>query len=327
MRCSTRIRLAILLFTCAVALIEGANIPKDIRKKPGKCPHIKNMERECPLPVDVQNMVEFNNFLMSIAECLFDGDCSGADKCCFDGCKTKCTKVEQPKIDELHPGKCPAIEKSDGSNCDYTDDSLDHAKCLRDKECKQDEKCCFDGCYVKCIKVSPEAHPGICPPVTVSAEKKCPQNHGTDSTGEILQELPACFKDDDCNSTAKCCSDGCKLECVVPILPKPGVKLKQDLDTLIKSAESTKKRPELLLEVQQTKYSLENDTLKDIELVNPTESTARKPNMSLELQRTFVMIKPDGVRRGLISEIINRFERKGYKLVAMKLTKVFIVYS
>ena len=33
------------------------------------------------------------------------------------------------------------------------------------------------------------------------------------------------------------------------------------------------------------------------------------------------MIKPDGVQRGLIGEIIKRFEAKGYKLVAMKLTK------
>jgi len=33
------------------------------------------------------------------------------------------------------------------------------------------------------------------------------------------------------------------------------------------------------------------------------------------------MIKPDGVQRGLIGDIIARFERKGYKLVAMKLTR------
>jgi nucleoside-diphosphate kinase len=32
------------------------------------------------------------------------------------------------------------------------------------------------------------------------------------------------------------------------------------------------------------------------------------------------MIKPDGVQRNLVGEIIKRFEAKGYKLVAMKLT-------
>lgn len=39
------------------------------------------------------------------------------------------------------------------------------------------------------------------------------------------------------------------------------------------------------------------------------------------MERTYIMIKPDGVQRGLTGEIIKRFEQKGYKLVAMKLTK------
>ncbi|KAI3710699.1 hypothetical protein L2E82_40488 [Cichorium intybus] len=38
-----------------------------------------------------------------------------------------------------------------------------------------------------------------------------------------------------------------------------------------------------------------------------------------QMERTFIAIKPDGVQRGLISEIIARFERKGFKLVAIKL--------
>ncbi|KAJ2163185.1 nucleoside diphosphate kinase Ndk1 [Coemansia sp. RSA 552] len=36
-------------------------------------------------------------------------------------------------------------------------------------------------------------------------------------------------------------------------------------------------------------------------------------------ERTFIAVKPDGVQRGLISDIIGRFERRGYKLVGMKL--------
>jgi len=35
-------------------------------------------------------------------------------------------------------------------------------------------------------------------------------------------------------------------------------------------------------------------------------------------ERTFIAIKPDGVQRGFMSEIIGRFERKGFKLVALK---------
>ena len=38
-------------------------------------------------------------------------------------------------------------------------------------------------------------------------------------------------------------------------------------------------------------------------------------------ERTYIMIKPDGVQRGLIGTIIQRFEQKGFKLVAMKLAQ------
>lgn len=38
------------------------------------------------------------------------------------------------------------------------------------------------------------------------------------------------------------------------------------------------------------------------------------------LERSFIMIKPDGVERGLIGEIVKRFEQKGFKLRDAKLT-------
>lgn len=40
------------------------------------------------------------------------------------------------------------------------------------------------------------------------------------------------------------------------------------------------------------------------------------------MERTLVLVKPDGVQRGLVGEIISRFERRGLKLAAMKLIKV-----
>lgn len=40
------------------------------------------------------------------------------------------------------------------------------------------------------------------------------------------------------------------------------------------------------------------------------------------MERTFVMIKPDGVKRGLIGPIITRFEQKGFQLAAMKLMSI-----
>ena len=37
------------------------------------------------------------------------------------------------------------------------------------------------------------------------------------------------------------------------------------------------------------------------------------------MEQTFVMVKPDGVKRGLVGEIVQRFERMGLKIVAMKM--------
>lgn len=37
------------------------------------------------------------------------------------------------------------------------------------------------------------------------------------------------------------------------------------------------------------------------------------------MEQTCVMVKPDGVKRGLVGQIVNRFERMGLKIVAMKM--------
>jgi len=39
-------------------------------------------------------------------------------------------------------------------------------------------------------------------------------------------------------------------------------------------------------------------------------------------ERTFVMLKPDAVQRGLVGEIISRIERKGLKIIALKMIQV-----
>lgn len=40
------------------------------------------------------------------------------------------------------------------------------------------------------------------------------------------------------------------------------------------------------------------------------------------MERTLIIIKPDAVQRGLIGEITNRFERRGLKIVGMKLMQI-----
>lgn len=42
----------------------------------------------------------------------------------------------------------------------------------------------------------------------------------------------------------------------------------------------------------------------------------------MAIEQTLVLIKPDGVQRGLIGEIIKRFEQRGLKIVGLKLTKI-----
>ncbi|MEK3934747.1 nucleoside-diphosphate kinase [Sporosarcina sp. FSL W7-1349] len=40
------------------------------------------------------------------------------------------------------------------------------------------------------------------------------------------------------------------------------------------------------------------------------------------MERTFLMVKPDGVQRNLIGEIVSRFENKGFQLVGGKLMQI-----
>ena len=60
-------------------------------------------------------------------------------------------------------------------------------------------------------------------------------------------------------------------------------------------------------------------------VVSPT-TRAPAPIMSrastldmMARERTYIMIKPDGVQRGLVGEIVKRFEQRGYHLQALKL--------
>ncbi len=49
-----------------------------------------------------------------------------------------------------------------------------------------------------------------------------------------------------------------------------------------------------------------------------TPNQTRKINKEMHKERTLVIIKPDGIQRGLIGEIIRRFERTGLKFVGFK---------
>merc|ERR1719366_6549 len=48
-------------------------------------------------------------------------------------------------------------------------------------------------------------------------------------------------------------------------------------------------------------------------------AASRTSSVRMEMERTYIMIKPDGVQRGLVGDIIKRFEQRGYKLGGLKL--------
>ena len=44
--------------------------------------------------------------------------------------------------------------------------------------------------------------------------------------------------------------------------------------------------------------------------------------MATTVERTLIIVKPDGVQRGLITEILGRFERRGLKIVGLKMVQI-----
>ena len=42
----------------------------------------------------------------------------------------------------------------------------------------------------------------------------------------------------------------------------------------------------------------------------------------MAVEKTFLMVKPDGVQRGLVGEIVQRFEKKGFQLVGAKFMQI-----
>jgi nucleoside-diphosphate kinase len=62
--------------------------------------------------------------------------------------------------------------------------------------------------------------------------------------------------------------------------------------------------------------------ISNVEAAGSSSSTAKIPLEGIpgtNAERTFIAIKPDGVQRALVGQIIQRFEDKGFTLVAMKL--------
>ena len=42
----------------------------------------------------------------------------------------------------------------------------------------------------------------------------------------------------------------------------------------------------------------------------------------MEIEQTLILVKPDGVQRGLVGEIISRYEQKGLKLIRLEIVAI-----
>ncbi|CAM5095868.1 unnamed protein product [Natator depressus] len=74
-------------------------------------------------------------------------------------------------------------------------------ECATDSDCKEQEKCCYCHCAMRCVEPAEET-PGTCPAITVVCPMVDPPNR--------------CEKDSKCPENQKCCDTGCGKDCVWP---------------------------------------------------------------------------------------------------------------
>ena len=73
----------------------------------------------------------------------------------------------------------------------------------------------------------------------------------------------------------------------------------------------------LLLKTTGIRFPLSATSL----FISKDGSDSNQSEERVKIQRTFVAIKPDAIERGLVGEIIHRLERKGMKMVAVKMVR------
>lgn len=56
-----------------------------------------------------------------------------------------------------------------------------------------------------------------------------------------------------------------------------------------------------------------------LKLASYSSEPNQRPHTMSITERTYIMVKPDGVQRALVGNIISRFEARGFKLVALKM--------
>ena len=294
----------LILISIAVLFSSEAKIPRETNVKEGNCPKVHISEgHECPIPPDLQDMDAFNEFLKSVAECVVDADCNGTHKCCFDGCKTLCVSMK-------HGDKQLARQ---GDQLSSQRNQLFGSKKNRPKS------------------------DFIRPQSRLRKQGKCPlakqPTEGCQWTPEHkLGYSISCETDEDCEETEGCCFDGCHFRCselpnVDPSASSEDSGAKNGVGEKPRSihwtlylpertADPVKSQTEKETVIPENKERKEESSTEDSENVNMNRRSDPKD------ERTFVKIWPSGVKRGLVGEIIRRFERKGCAIVGIKVATV-----
>ncbi|XP_078366590.1 uncharacterized protein LOC144650724 isoform X3 [Oculina patagonica] len=170
--------------------LECMTPPIIVKDKPGVCPIVDYIDREsCEVTTD---------------ECNEDFDCKGKDKCCATGCIQECVTPPEFPGPPVIPGpkkegRCPKPWKGLDGICDRRGDM-----CAVDKDCAGGALCCFNGCQKDCVDPVPTNKSGECPNPWKGQDGIC------DRRGDM------CNVDIDCDSSEKCCFNGCQRDCVKP---------------------------------------------------------------------------------------------------------------
>ena len=88
-------------------------------------------------------------------------------------------------------------------------------------------------------------------------------------------------------------------------------------------AQAEKVQQDVQAQVQKVRPAIENQAAK-VEPVKEALAEKLKTEPKKEdsnIQRTFIMVKPDGVKRGRIGQIIKRFEKRGLRLKELRLCR------
>ncbi|XP_048033665.1 uncharacterized protein LOC125259788 [Megalobrama amblycephala] len=222
-------------YRCSGAVCVPPAFSDEPFKKPGVCPIRQYAAEMCA-------RIRFR-------PCADDSDCANNEKCCSNGCGRQCMPpvigkptakadrafaVADPRLwnqmppdIKKKPGVCPR-RQYEAAMCPR----IRFRPCADDSDCANNEKCCSNGCGLQCMppvtgkptakadrafavadprlwnQMPPDIKkkPGVCPRRQYEAEM-CPR----------IRFRP-CADDSDCANNEKCCSNGCGLQCMPPVI-------------------------------------------------------------------------------------------------------------